>query len=167
MQWSSQPLRCKGASAAYFTANGWRRKTQSVSKNMNPFQMQLLYYIGVTTTILALCVFSGTALANACRKHLRFIQIWLSPFFVGNLISVLAVLIQDYHFFTGTRETVPEYALTMTLPIISGLFGIYGFSRLGRIIAATAAGEGGAFAGVEPAPMQEEAWPSPPNKPAP
>lgn len=133
---------------------------------MNLFQMQLLYYVGVTATILALCVYSGMALVQAYRKHLRFTQIWLAPFFVGNFITVLAILIQDYHFFTGTRETMPEYALTMTLPIISGLFGIDGLSRLGRIIAATAVGEGGAFAGIEPDPTQEGSWPPPPNKPA-
>ena len=133
---------------------------------MNLFQMQVLYYVGITAIIFVVCVYSSMALVQAYRKHLRFIQIWLAPFFVGNLMGILAILIQDYHFFTGTRETPPEYALTLTLPVVAGLFDIYGLSRLGKIIAATAAGEGGAFAGIEPDSTQEDSWPPAPNKPA-
>ena len=132
---------------------------------MNIFQIQLLYYVGVTATAAASGAYCGIILVHAYRKHLGFVWIWLSPFFVGNLIGISALLIQDYHFFTGTRATMPDYMLTLFLPVLGGSFGIYGFSRLSKIVAGTPSMESAAFAGVEPDPTQEGPWP-PPNKPA-
>ena len=132
---------------------------------MNVFQMQLLYFLCATGTVVALGIYGGVALIQARRKHFGFILVWLLPFFVGNILSIIAILIQDYHFFTGTRATRPDYILTLSLPIIAGVLGIYGYSRLGKIVASTTPLERADFAGVKPDPTQEGPW-LPPNEPA-